>query len=47
MMDEHMEAAASAVEPRWQHLGENRTPETVEAVEELLANERIKASGGR
>ncbi len=46
-MDEMMAEAEGAVEPWWQLLGENKTPETVQKVEEFLASERFRAAEGR
>lgn len=40
-MDEGLQDAASLIEPRWQHLGENKTREVVAKVDEILASKEL------
>ena len=48
-MDEGMKEIEGALESQWEHLSDipKKTRPTVEKVEELLASERFKITGGR
>jgi len=46
-MDDAAKSAAEVLESEWAHLAEAPENPTMEKVEELLASERFKLSGGR